>query len=105
MISSVAFVLSSLRLPLTPLLRKCFILFPLALDYFTLDFAIAPRSWLPAILSSEAKPHVAFPSDHFLVETRIRIKLGAKHKRVLQPPKLDYSLMNAYPDFKAEYNN
>ncbi len=91
-----------LNSPVKKLLRP---LSPNPKRFHTLDFAIVPRAWLPSILSSESKPHIAFPSDHFLVETRIKIKLGAKHKREPQPPKRDYSLKQCTPSFFADFNN
>ena len=54
----------------------------------TLDYTITPTSWRAAILSSKAIPCEYFPSDHFLVESTVRIKLGKKHLHTANRKKL-----------------
>lgn len=54
----------------------------------TLDFSITPRPWRAAVMSSKSIPTEYFPSDHFLLESRIRVKLGRKHTHTARKKKL-----------------
>ena len=61
------------------------------LRFQALDRLIVRRKWLPTVLSSKINHKQGFPSDHFLLETKIRVKLGSKPATNPRPPKLDYS--------------
>ena len=56
-----------------------------------LDRLAVRRKWLPTVLSCKVNHKQGFPSDHFLLETKIRVKLGSKPPADPRPPKLDYS--------------
>ena len=61
------------------------------LRFQALDRLVVRRKWLPTVLSSKINHKQGFPSDHFLLEIKIRVKLGSKPASNPRPPKLDYS--------------
>ena len=50
----------------------------------TLDHILCPRRSLPTVLNHKALPQYYFASDHYLVHTQLRIKLGARSEP--EPP-------------------
>ena len=61
------------------------------LRFQALDRLVVRRKWLPTVLSCKINHKQGFPSDHFLLETKIRVKLGSRPPANPRPPKLDYS--------------
>ena len=61
------------------------------LRFQALDRLVVRRKWLPTVLSCKISHKQGFPSDHFLLEVKIRVKLGSKPAANPRPPKLDYS--------------
>ena len=66
----------------------------------TLDHIICPRRCLPTVLNNKALPLVFFPSDHFLIKTQIRVKLGAKMKT--QKPQDRFAFPNDTEEIKED---
>ena len=59
----------------------------------TLDHVLAPRQWLPAFRQCKALPDISFPSDHYLAESLIAVKLGGKPPKPQPRFQLDYALV------------
>jgi len=45
-----------------------------------LDHVLTHRKWLAVIKDIRNRPDISFPADHFIVQTTLRIKLGAKNE-------------------------
>ena len=60
----------------------------------SLDRLILPGKWLPTVKRVKAVHSAAFPSDHYLLEMEVRVKLGAKPKQYQPPLRYDYSAIN-----------
>ena len=59
--------------------------------YQSLDRLITLKKWLPTVHYVGSKLTTGFPSDHFLLVAKIKIKLGAKIQKVLKAPRLEYT--------------
>ena len=59
--------------------------------YQSLDRMFTLRKWLPTVHSVTAKLNTGFPSDHFLLISSIKLKLGANLAKVVKPPRLEYT--------------
>ena len=59
--------------------------------YQSLDRLVTLRKWLPTVRYVGSKLNTGFPSDHFLLMAKIKIKLGAKIQKVIKPPRLEYT--------------
>ena len=57
----------------------------------SLDKIVCKKQWLPSILQCRAHHNTGFPSDHYLLKTILRIKLGSKEPKIPRLPKPDYS--------------
>lgn len=78
---------------------------PDPLKFGTLDHVLTPKAWLPSVTYALSRPHVAFPSDHFLVEAGIQIKLGAPRVSAPRKPKLDYTAGEATQHVAVAFND
>ena len=56
-----------------------------------LDRIITRRKWFPTVTQSKCNHNTGFPSDHFLVQIKIKVKLGSRPPVIPRAPKLDYS--------------
>ena len=72
------------------------------LRFQNLDKLVTRKKWLPTVLRLESKLHTGFPSDHYLLQTDIRVKLGAKKYPPSKAPKFDYT---ASPGTKQHFNS
>ena len=57
----------------------------------TLDHVLIDKKWLPTITQIKNRPDIAFPTDHFIIQTNFRIKLGAKTKTPKTTPPINYT--------------
>ena len=73
------------------------------LRFQALDRLVVRRKWLPTVLSSKINQKQGFPSDHFLLEIKIRVKLGPKPAANPRPPKLDYSSTQQVREFLSKF--
>jgi len=71
-----------------------------------LDHVITHRKWLPVIKDIRNRPDISFPSDHFIIQTTLNIKLGAKRKtpNTLKPIKYTCESMEELEEKSAKYN-
>ena len=73
-----------------------------------LDKLVVPAKWLPSIQRIQAIHTTGFPSDHYLLDTEIRIKLSAKTPKPTRPLRHQYKnlpkecLENFHRSVKAE---
>ena len=70
--------------------------------YQSLDRLFTLRKWLPTVRTIAAKLNTGFPSDHFLLAAKIRVKLGSKLAKSLKPPRLEYT---ATQQVKSRFNS
>ena len=55
----------------------------------SLDRMFTLRTWLLTVYGISSYLHTGFPSDHCLLQAKIKVKLGAKIAKILRPPKLE----------------
>ena len=60
------------------------------LRFQSLDRLVVARKWLPTVLQLRALHHTGFPSDHFPLFAKIRVKLGALPKPPPAKPRYAY---------------
>ena len=72
------------------------------LRFQTLDRLLTRSQWLPAIHTVKAVHCAGFPSDHYLLETAVKVKLKACREKTPLPPKIDYSAIT--PEQKRDFN-
>ena len=67
-----------------------------------LDHFFVRRQWLGSVLNFRSKLHTGFPSDHYLLVRKVRVKLANKKKSLLRPPLCD--LQTTTPEVKTQFN-
>ena len=60
----------------------------------SLDRCVTPRKWLPTVCKCWAQHYTGFPSDHYLLTLKFRVKLSGRMPRHVPPPKYDYSAID-----------
>ena len=61
----------------------------------SLDRCFTARKWLPSVQKCRAQHYTGFPSDHYLLSLRIRVKLAGRMPRHVPPPRPDYTALDA----------
>ena len=64
--------------------------------YQFLDKIVTRSKWMPSVCKAQAVHSTGFPSDHYLLEATIRVKLAA------QPPKIQRDPLYSYKDLTKE---
>ena len=65
-----------------------------SIRFQSLDRVISPKKWLPTIQQVTSKLNTGFPSDHYLVNAKIRVKLGAQIKFLRRKPNVSARIFN-----------
>ena len=61
----------------------------------SLDRCFTARKWLPSVQKCRAQHYAGFPSDHYLLSLRIRVKLAGRMPRHVPAPRPDYTALDS----------